>query len=251
MLKITDKNELSALYKVILDGKFRLDQFSEELSDSTVLAVLSERIYDELSKATENSIPKTGLSKEQIKLLIPDWQELRRIRITKGELSGSYRVYRNYALMNARKNLMFSELSEQERRTLVKCYLSPFTCTESEIDEFLSELDGENSSGISLKELFKKHDLKGAKLIQAVYYGENAARLTMSDPAKRARSIDMFFSDVKSFEVKSDGDDVLYSPELSKYSVSSDKLQTLEAVFTKDRYKKTVRISASKVFCDI
>ena len=251
MLKISDKNELSVLYKVILDGKFRLDQFSEELSDSTVLAALSDRVYEELSRSVENAVPKSGLSKEQMKLLIPDREELRRIRITQGELKGSYRVYRNYALMNARKDPMFSELGEKERRALVKCCLSPFTCTESEIDEFLSELDGDASGGKDLKKLFGKRDLKGAKLIKAVFYGENSAQLTMTDPMKRARNIDIFFSDVRSFEIKSDSEEALILPELTKFSAASDKLQSLEAVFVQGKAKKTVKISAAKAFCDL
>ena len=227
MLKFDDINEVSALHKALVEAKFSHCPINGEIAGSPIIADISNRVYDELCEMQEKR--KKGAGK--------DWQNWRRIKTEKG-----YRGFRRTAVMSARKDLRLKEAAQAEKRAIAKCYLSPFTCTESGIDEFLDEVEN-GSAGKSIKALFKENDFKNASLIRSFCIDEASAQLTLW--LSCGKVCDIFFTGLKRFEINSDCSTESWT--LSKFSVSSGKEESFEGTFTSGKSRKTVRISAEKV----
>lgn len=228
MLKFDDINEVSALHKALVEAKFSPCPINGEIAGSPIIADISNRVYDELCCLQEKKRKGTG----------KDFQNWRRIKTDKG-----YRGFRRTAVISARKDLRLKGATQAEKRAVAKCYLSPFTCTESELDEFIDEVEN-GSAGKSIKELFKENDFKNAALIRSLCIDEASAQLTFW--LSCGKVCDIFFTGLKRFEINSDsgsGD----GWTLTKFSVSSGKEESFEGTFTSVKSRKTVKITADKV----
>ena len=115
MFKTDDFNELSALHRAILAAKYSDIPENDEIAGNPVLAGLANEIYDEITKLRKH---------EEINSDV--FEELRRIMTRKG-FRGQFRS----AVMTARRDPVFMAAGDGDRLTMAKCYLSPFTCTES------------------------------------------------------------------------------------------------------------------------
>ena len=228
-MKIDDLDEISLLNKAVLAAKFSDLPENDELAGSPTLAGLSNRVYDEMSSHTDKKV----LDKASL-------EELRRIKV-----SGRYRGQWRTAVMTARRDPALKSASPEDRISLAKCYLSPFTCKEGELRAFLDEVDGKTGEH-SLDKVFKSHDFKGARLLDMGYsLAKKQASLVFMLPSRKV--CDIRLSGVKRFDVSCPGADVSEIPEmpvLKKYSVSSSKDQRFEGSFEGTAGKMSVAVEA-------
>lgn len=235
-MKTDDFNELSALHKAILAAKFATfpDPSYAEITASPVLAGLSNDIYDEMCRLQERMLSGSG----------KDWQDWRRVTTRQG-YRGQWRI----AVMTARRDRLFMSLNREDRIKSAKCYLSPFTCTEEELNEFLDEVDRKNGTQ-DVETLFKQNDLDGSMILDysnsgGELYGD--ARIVLG--LKKGGNCDIFFGGVKAFSVSKEGTfgaaDAI--PVLKKYKLSSGSLQKLDALFGNERGKVHIAVEAETV----
>ena len=236
MIKIDDFKELSALHKAVLAAKFGTypDPQYADITASPILAGVSNDIYDEMCRMQEKMLKGAG----------KDWQDWRRVKDPRG-FRGQWRI----AVMAARKDRFFMSATRGDKIKSAKCYLSPFTCTEQELDEFLAAVEHADG-GQKLENLFKEHDFAGAPLYDYSYSYSNAAgdaRLVLGE--KKGGICDIFFSGVRTFRVSTEGDsgsaDSL--PTLKKHTVSSGSLQKFDAAFDSEKCKLHIVIEADTV----
>ncbi len=234
-MKTDDFFELSALHKAILAAKFSTfpDPKCAEITSSPILAGLSNDIYDEMCKLQEKKMK--GMGKE--------WQDWRRVKDSHG-FRGQWRI----AVMAARRDRFFMSASHEDKITGAKCLLSPFTCTDEELDEFLRQVA--NSSNNRLETLFKEHSLAGATFCSCSYnehVSGGDARLVLG--LKKGGNCDIFFGGVRSYRISkesvSDISDTI--PVLKKHTVSSGSLEKLDAVFEYEKCKQSLFIEAETV----
>ena len=227
MLKIDDFNELSALNKTILAAKFSTypDPGCREMTASPILAGLSNRVYDELGKHKANKVIGADA-----------YEELRRVKTSQG-----FRAQWRPAVMVALNDSFFVTASHEDRIRSAKAYLSPFTCTEEELELFLEEVEKRRDGRQSIDKLFKDNDLTGARFFDRSYnylVSGGEARLVLGK--KKGGNCDIFFSGVQTFRISSDGsvapEDSLLS--LKKHMVSSGTLQKIDATFENEEKKK-------------
>lgn len=236
MIKIDDFKELSALHRAILAAKFGTfpDPQYAEITASPVLAGVSNDIYDEMCRMQEKMLKGAG----------KDWQDWRRVKDSRG-FRGQWRI----AVMAARKDSFFMSASREDRIKSAKCFLSPFSCTEQELDEFLSAVDNKDRRQ-NLDALFKEYDFSGAPLYDYSHSYSNAvgdARLVLGE--KKGGICDIFFSGVRTFRVSSEGesDPADSLPTLKKHTVSSGSLQKFDASFGNEKCKLHIVIEADTV----
>ncbi|MCR4781006.1 MAG: hypothetical protein K5876_07930 [Ruminiclostridium sp.] len=230
MFRTDDFNELSMLHKAVIAAKFSGAPADDELASDPTLAGVSDRIYDALAKEAEKR--KSG----------PDeyWQDWRRINTSQG-----YRGQWRTAVIAARRDFMLQNAKPEERISIAKCYLSPFTCTEGELRAFLDEVDGKTGNH-SLDELAKEHSFTGASLLGCSCELGGLAHIVLME--KGGRVCDIFFSGVRSFELSSAKG---MSPDtidiVDKMTMSSGKTHKLEAVLSAGREKKKLCVEATSV----
>ena len=229
-MKIDELDELSLLNKAILAAKFSDLPENDELAGSPTLAGLSNRVYDEMSSHSDKKI----LDKAAL-------EELRRIKV-----SGSCRGQWRSAVMTARRDTVLRNASPEDRISLAKCYLSPFTCKEGELRAFLDEVDGKTGEH-SLDKLFKTHEFKGSRLLDMGYsLAKKQAFLVFMLQSRKV--CDIRLSGVVRFDVGCPGSDDSAEPDmpvLKKYSVSSSKNQRFEGSFEGISGKMSVAVEAA------
>ena len=228
-MKTEDFEEISLLNKAILAAKFSGLPENDELAGSPTLAGLSNRVYDEMSRHKDKKV----LDEAAL-------EELRRIKI-----SGSWRGQWRSAVMAARRDPVLMSAGPDERISLAKCYLSPFTCKEGELRAFLDEVDGKTGDH-SLEKLFKDHNFTGARLLDAQYsLAKKQVHLVLMLTSRKV--CDIYLSGVKRFEMnspKADGSDMPEMPVLKRFGVSSSNGQRFEGTFEGNSGKMTVTVEA-------
>ena len=225
MFTLSDEKELSVLHKAILEAKFIVTAQNEELSSSPILAGVSNKLYDELCNIREKKNKDEGAL----------FRELRRIKS-----GNSYRGFFYDAVINARKDFIFLDSDTETKRSMAKCYLSPFLCYESEIDEFIAEV--EKTEARSLKEL-NTADFKKATLMKLIQIDEDTAEIKLWLESKKL--CDIVFYEVSDLEIKSKGKRKGMPLILDKITLKSDKEEVFEADFSAGGQKKSIKISAA------
>ncbi len=230
MFRSDDFKELSVLHKAITAAKFSGSAVNDELAGDPTLAGVSDRLYDALAKEAEKR--KAG----------PDdyWQDWRRVNTSQG-----YRGQWRTAVIAARRDFMLQSATPEERISIAKCYLSPFTCTDGELRAFLDEVDGRTGNH-SLDTLMKEHSFTGASLLGCTCELSGTARVALME--KGGKVCDIIFSGVKRFELSSARG---MSPDtidtVDKITASSGKTHRFEAVLSSGREKKSLVIEAAEV----
>ena len=234
-MKTDGVRDLELLNAAIQEAKFGFFLRSGNIAGDPELALLSNRIYDELSEL--NKKRKSGA----------DLEELRRVKTSQG-YRGAWRT----AVLAARADKAFRSADEKERLTLAKCYLSPFTCTESELKEFLAAADmTDDPKSRSLDALMKAHSFDSAMLLSDDY-SMSAQRARIVFMLKSRRVCDIFFSRVRRFELARPdtpgGEGEPDMPVVKKLSAGSkEKRHSLEAELTLPEGKMTLRVEAGAV----
>lgn len=225
MFTLSDEQELSALHKAILEAKFSVTAQNEEISSSPLLANVSNKLYDELCNIRRKK------NKDEGEL----FRELRRIK--NGD---SYRGFFYDAVINARRDFLFLDSDKDTKRSMAKCYLSPFTCYESELDEFIEEV--EKTEARSLRAL-NPADLKKAVLMKLIQIDEDTVEIKLWLTSKKL--CDIVFYDVSETEIRSKGKRNGMPLILDKVTLKSDKQQVFEADFSAGSQKKTIKITSA------
>ena len=225
MFTVSDEKELSVLHKAILEAKFSVTAQNEDIASSPILACVSNKLYDELCHIREKKNKEEGAL----------FKELRRIK--NGD---SYRGFFYDSVINARRDFVFLESDENTKRTMAKCYLSPFTCYESELEEFIEEV--EKNEARSLKEL-NSADFKKATLMKLIQIDEDTVEIKLWLTNKKL--CDIVFYDVSGMEIKSKGKRNGLPLILDKITLKSDKEELFEADFSAGAQKKSIKISAA------
>lgn len=225
MFTVSDENELSALHKAILEAKFSVTPQNEDIASSPILANVSNRLYDELCRVQEKKNKGEG----------DLWQVLRRIK--NGD---SYRGFFYDAVINARKDFIFLDSDGETKRSMAKCYLSPFLCYESELDEFVAEV--EKTKARSLKEI-NPSDLKKAALMKLIQIDEDTVELKLWLTSKKL--CDIVFYNVSDMEIRSKGKRNGMPLVIDKITLKTDKEEIFEADFSAGAQKKSIKISAA------
>lgn len=232
MIRIEDLQEISLLNKAINAAKFSGLPENDELAGDPTLAGLANRVYDEMSKHQDKKV----LDEAAL-------EELRRIKTSQG-WRGQWRT----AVMAARRDLLLKDASPEERISIAKCYLSPFTCKEGELRAFLDDVDGKTGEH-DLEKLFRENTFSGARLIGCEYsFEKKHAHLVFMLTDRRV--CDIYLSSVTSFSF--DYPDIKDSeipemPVLKKHSVSSAKQNRIEAVFAGNSGKIKLSVEARNV----
>ncbi len=225
MLKIDDPIELSELHRAILEAKFHPFPTDAAAAGSPVLAGVSNRIYDELSRKQDKRSAD-----------IAAFQDLRRIKSQNG-----YRGQWRTAVMAARRDTVMRDAGYEDRIAFAKCYLSPFSCTDDELREFLDDVDGKTGEH-DIGKLFTKNRFASAQMLDLAYsFGRKQAHLVFI--LKDMRVCDIYFSGVHRFETVSEGE----PPEiavLKKFNASAGKTQKLEAVLEGGGSRLTLSVEA-------
>lgn len=227
MYRTDDFKELSMLHKAIIAAKFSGNAANDELASDPTLAGVADAVYDVLAKKAEKL--KAG----------PDdfWQDWRRVNTSQG-YRGQYRV----AVITARRDFMLQNASPEDRISIAKCYLSPFTCTEGELRAFLDDVDGKTGNH-SLDELMKEHSFAGASLLGCSCDLGGIAHIVLME--RGGKVCDIFFSGVKSFSLscgKGMSPDTIDT--VDKITASSGKTHKFEAVLSSGREKKKLSIES-------
>ncbi len=227
MIRIDDLQEISLLNKAINAAKFSGLPENDELACDPTLAGLANRVYDEMSKHQDKKV----LDEAAL-------EELRRIKTSQG-WRGQWRT----AVMAARRDFLLKDASPEERLSIAKCYLSPFTCKEGELRAFLDDVDGKTGEH-DLEKLFKENNFSGARLIGCEYsFQKKHAHLVFMLADRRV--CDIYLSSVTSFSVEYPDNKDTRMPEmpvLKKHSVSAGKLNRIEAVLAGNSGK--IKLSA-------
>ncbi|MBQ9385043.1 MAG: hypothetical protein IJT87_12510 [Ruminiclostridium sp.] len=233
-MKIDDIDEISLLNKALLAAKFSDHPENDELAGSPTLAGLSNRVYEEMSRHTDKKV----LNEAAL-------EELRRIKV-----SGNWRKQWRSAVLTARRDPMFMSAGPEDRASLAKCYLSPFTCKEGELRAFIDEVDGKTGEH-SLDKLFKEHNFTGAKLLDARYsLAKKQAALVLMLSSRKV--CDICFSGVKKFEMsspKTNTGDIPDMPALKRFGVSSASGQRFDGTFEGVSGKMILSVEALSVDC--
>ena len=219
-VKIDDFNELSALHKAILAAKYATfpDPDCADLTSSPVLAGVSNDIYDEMCRLQEKKVKGAG----------EEWQKWRRVKDSRG-----FRRQWRIAVMFARRDSFFCSSDHDTKISMAKTLLSPFTCTDAEIDEFIAQ--AENGGGSGLEKLVKEHDITGAMLCgcSCQDWAEGGdAHLVLG--LKKGGNCDIFFGGVRRYSVNMEGQSSIADslPAMKKHTVSSlTGIQKFEADF--------------------
>lgn len=225
MFTLSDEKELSVLHKAVLEAKFSVTAQNEELASSPILAGISNKLYDELCNIREKKNKDEGAL----------FRELRRIK--NGD---SYRGFYYDAVINARRDFIFLDSDEETKHSIAKCYLSPFNCYESELGEFVAEV--EKTEARSLKEL-NPSDLKKAALMKLIQIDEDTVEIKLWLTSKKL--CDIVFYNVSGMEIRSKGKRNGMPLILEKVTLKSDKEEVFEADFSAGAQKKSIKISAA------
>lgn len=226
MFKSDDFNELSALHRAILAAKYSDIPENDEIAGNPVLAGLANEIYDEMTKLRKH---------EEINSDV--FEELRRITTRKG-FRGQFRA----AVMTARRDPVFMSSDGPDRLAMAKCYLSPFTCTESELKAFIDAVDGKGEEQ-TLEKLFRKHTFSSAQLLNCNYsFANSQLRLVFLLPDRRI--CDLYLSGVSVFSA--DGAENEEFAVLKKYDVSSRGGEKLSAELVSGGRTMKINVQAKK-----
>ena len=229
MVRIDDLNEISVLNKAILAAKFSGQPENDELAADPTLAGLANRIYDDMSRRQDNKILDPAAL-----------EELRRIKTSQG-----YRGQWRTAVMAARRDFALSSASPEDRISMAKCYLSPFSCKEGELRAFLDDVDGKTGEH-DLEKLFGGNSFYGAILLDADHeLARNQAHLVfmLSD----RKICDLYLSAVRRFDLHypdNKNSAIPGMPVLKKYNVSSAATQKFDGNFAGEHGKFTLSIEA-------
>ena len=230
MFGTNDFRELSALHKAILAAKFSGRAINDELAGDPTLAGVSNEIYDELGKIAEKK--KMGPNDY--------WQDWRRITTSQG-FRGQWRT----AVIAARRDLAFRNADPEDRLSMAKCYLSPFTCTDGELRAFLDDVDGKTGEH-DLGKLAGMQSFSGASLLECSCDLSGGAHIVLMP--KSMKVCDIFFSGVQKFELSAkNGIGVSAIDTVERLTLSSGKNHRLEGAFTDGKNKKTLTIEAIDV----
>lgn len=224
-MKIDDRDELSVLHKALLAAKFSNLPENDELAGDPTLAGLSNRIYDEMGKYRDKDVINAAA-----------YDEIRRIK-SAGGFRGQWRT----AVMAARRDPMFMSADPEERLSMAKCYLSPFTCKEGELRAFVDDVDGRTGEH-DLGKLFKQKNFDSAVLI-GMSYSISAKQVHLVFMLVNRKVCDIYMSGVKRFEVSSPDvqqSDVPDMPVVKKISASSGKTHRIDAALSSEHGKMTV-----------
>jgi len=230
MYKTDDFQQLSVLHKAVLAAKFSGRAINDELSGDPVLAGVANDIYDELGKLGE----KKQIGSNDY------WQDWRRVKTSQG-FRGQWRT----AVIAARRDPVMQSASPEERLSLAKCWLSPFTCTDGELRAFLDDVDGKTGEH-DLGKLFKEQSFTGASLLEcSCELGASAHIVFM---LKNMKVCDIFFSGIKRFELVSKGEtgDGAIAV-VDKASAVSGRTQRLELALSYGRNKKSLTVEADSI----
>ncbi|MBQ3842236.1 MAG: hypothetical protein II820_06075 [Ruminiclostridium sp.] len=232
MVRIDDLHEISLLNKAILAAKYSGLPENDELASDPTLAGLANRVYDEMSKHQDKKV----LDEAAL-------EELRRIKTSQG-WRGQWRT----AVMAARRDIMLKNASQEDRISIAKCYLSPFSCKEGELRAFLDDVDGKTGEH-DLEKLLKNNSFTGARLLGCEYsFEKKFAHLVFMLSDRRV--CDLYFSGVRRFTEeygKAENSDIPEMPLLKKYSYSTGKTSDLNAEFAAEHGKFTISVSALAV----
>ena len=181
MIRIDDEKEIYLLNKAVQAAKFSGLPENDELAGDPTLAGLSNRVYDSTDKLQDKKVLDSAAL-----------AEIRRIKTSQG-----YRRQWRNAVITARRDIILSSASKEDRISIAKCYLSPFTCKEGELREFLDEVDGKTGNH-DIGKLAAECDLGSAKLLDASYsFAGRQAHVVFR--LKDSRICDIYFSDVTEF----------------------------------------------------
>lgn len=230
MYKTEDFKELSALHKAILAAKFSGRAINDELAGDPTLAGVSNEIYEILGKIAEKK--KIGPADY--------WEDWRRVKTSQG-FRGQWRT----AVLAARRDFAFQNADTEEKMSMAKCYLSPFTCTEGELRAFLDDVEGKTGEH-SLDKLAKEQNFAGASLLECSCELASGAHVVLM--LKTSKVCDIFFSCVRRFELTAkNGIGVSAIDSVERLTLSSGRINRLEAALTDGRNKKTLVIEADSV----
>lgn len=138
MFVLNDYNDLLALHRALIEAKFRINPNDELIARSPIIADLCNRVVKELI---------------ELELKTDDNAELKWIKwLSISECDNPFEKYDNdltdtnilfltpweIALINAQKDMRWSISSYEEKEQMVKEYLSPFICTDSQIEKFIN-----------------------------------------------------------------------------------------------------------------
>lgn len=229
MVRIEDLGEISLLNKAINAAKFSGLPENDELACDPTLAGLANRVYDEMSKHQDKKV----LDEAAL-------EELRRIKTSQG-WRGQWRT----AVMAARRDPLLRDATPEERISMAKCYLSPYSCKEGELRAFLDDVDGKTGEH-DLEKLFRENSFTGARMIGCEYSFEKKFSHLVFMLADR-RVCDIYLSAVTAFALDYPdigNSDIPEMPLLKKHTVSSAKKHCIEAVLTGSSGKITLKIEA-------
>ncbi len=227
MYSTDDFKELSALHKAILAAKFSGRAINDELAGDPTLAGVSDKIYEELGKIAEKK--KIGPAEY--------WEDWRRVKTSQG-FRGQWRT----AVIAARRDPVFRNSGTEDRMSMAKCYLSPFTCTEGELRAFLDDADGKTGEH-NLEKLAKEQNFSGATLLECSCELAGGAHVVLM--LKTSKVCDIFFSGLKKFEITSKNSmGAAAIDTVERLALSGGKTNRLEAALTDGRNKKTIVIEA-------
>lgn len=224
-MKIDGKNEISLLHRALLAAKFSNLPENDELAGDPTLAGISNSVYDELGKYRDKEILNTAA-----------YEELRRVK-TAGAWRGQWRT----AVMSARRDPVFMSAEHNDRISMAKCYLSPFTCTEGELRAFLDDVDGKTGDH-DLGKVFKQHSFESAMLL-GMSYNMSAKQAHIVFMLLSRKVCDIYLSGVKKFDVSDPdtaGSGVPDMPVVKRISASSGKTHKIDAAFDTKHGKMTL-----------
>ncbi len=230
MYKTEDFKELSALHKAVLAAKFSGRAINDELAGDPTLAGVSNEIYEILGKIAEKK--KIGPAEY--------WEDWRRIKTSQG-FRGQWRT----AVIAARRDYAFMNAETEQRLSMAKCYLSPFTCTDGELRAFLDDVDGKTGEH-SLDRLAKEQNFTGATLLECSCELAGGTHVVLM--LKTTKVCDIFFGGVRKFELSAkNGMGTSPIDTVERLTLSSGKTNRLEAALSDGRNKKTLVIEADNV----
>ena len=167
------------------------------------------------------------------------WEDWRRVNTSQG-----YRGQWRTAVIAARRDPVMQSASPEERLSIAKCYLSPFTCTDGELRAFLDEVDAKTGEH-SLEKLFKEQNFSGSTMLDCALDTSGAHIVLM---LKNTKVCDIFFSGIVRFELSAKSPAAAGGIDsVDRISASSGKTQKLEASLICGRNKKSLVIEAESV----
>lgn len=122
-LEIADYYVLLNLHKALLEAKFHTNPDNLLVCSSPIIADLSNKIVDILSKKDALKDPQN----------VGKWDSWRKLT--------AQTFYKDRAVKNAVLNERWPEMTEEDKIRCAKNLLSPFTATEEELLNFIKEVD--------------------------------------------------------------------------------------------------------------